>query len=395
MTMAKPLAQAYTVIFERPDVAGTMVDTPSIARLPGGRLLASNNIDGSWGGGIGQAGLDREFPGGYNLYIHASDDNGQTWHTLTRLPLADGMLLTLGDEAYVLGTGRVGGTRRDVYVVRSTDGGETWGNVVQIHDGPAWNSATGIVIRNGWLYRAYDTAVHQEGRQLFVLAGDTTRDLLAPESWRCSNTVGFPGLPQVMKRPVAWSFRDHWLEPNVVDIRGRLTVIARCRIDDYGTCHIAGVCDLSDTDGDLRLEFTQFHPFLGAQQKFHILYDEVSDFYWMVGNLVTDPQNHTGWYPQAVERGYKGGAGNERRILALFYSLDSLNWLQAGVVAMSADPMQGFMYSQMLIEGNDLLFAVRTSKDRGNNHDAELVTFHRLPQFRSLALDIHLRLRAK
>ena len=43
----------------------------------------------------------------------------------------------------------------------------------------------------------------------------------------------------------------------------------------------------------------------------------------------------------------------------------------------------------MLIDGDDLLFAVRTSREGGNNHDAELVTFHRLPDFRSLALDVH------
>ncbi|MBT4822578.1 MAG: exo-alpha-sialidase [Lentisphaerae bacterium] len=389
MQAAQPLAQAYTVIFKKPDVAGTMVDTPSIARLPNGRLLASNNIDGSWGGGIGQAGLDGVFPGGRNFYIHASDDDGETWRPLSRLKLADGMLLTLDDAVYVLGTGREGGVRRDVYITRSTDGGETWRELVQIHEGPAWNSATGVVIRDGQLYRAYDTATHQADRQLFVLAGNLSRDLLDPGSWRCSNAVGFPGLPEAMKRPINPDYRDHWLEANVVDIRGRLTVIARCRIDDFGTCHLAGVCDLSDTEHDLKLEFTQFHPFPGGQQKFHILYDDVSDLYWMVGNLVTDPQDHTGRFPRLRERGYRGGAGNERRILALFYSLDSLNWLQAGVVAMSKDPMQGFMYSQMLIDGDDLIFAVRTSKAGGNNHDAELVTFHRLPHFRSQALDIH------
>ena len=386
---AELLAQAHTVVFKKPDAPGTMIDTPCLAKLPSGRLLASNNIDGSWGGGIGQAGLDRVFPGGRNFFIHASDDDGETWRTLTRLQLADGMLLTFEDAVYVLGTGREGGVRRDVYITRSTDGGETWSDLARIHEGPAWNSATGVVIRDGQLYRAYDTASHQVGRQLFVLAGDLSRDLLDPTSWRHSNKVGFPGLPKVMKRSLYPKYRDHWLEANVVDLRGRLTAIARCRIDEYGTCHLAGVCDLSDADGQLELEFTQFYPFPGGQQKFHILYDPESDLYWMVGNLVTDPQNHTGWYEGLKERGYKGGAGNERRILALFYGLDGLNWIQAGVVAMSKNPLQGFMYSHMLVDGDDLLFAVRTSKEGGNNHDAELVTFHRLPNFRSLALDIH------
>ena len=276
-------------------------------------------------------------------------------HPLTRLQLADGMLLTLEDAVYVLGTGREGGVRRDVYIAGSTDGGEAWSDLVQIHSGPAWNSATSVVVRDGQLYRAYDTASHEADRRLSVLAGDLRSDLLAPGSWRCTNAVGFAGLPEAMKRPISPGFRDHWLEPDVVDIRERLTVIARCRIDGYGTCHLAGVCDLADSGGDLKLEFTQFHPFPGGQQKLHILYDQTSDLYWMVGSLVSDPQDHTGWYAHVRERGYKGGPGNERRILALFYSLDSLNWIQAGVVAMAKDPMQGSMYSQMLVDGDDLL----------------------------------------
>jgi len=169
-------------------------------------------------------------------------------------------------------------------------------------------------------------------------------------------------------------------------------LIGRRLEDEYGTCHIAGVSDLDDRDGKLTLKFSQFYPFPGGQQKFHIVYDTKSDLYWMVGNLVTDPQNHTDWFRHLKRRGYKGGAGNERRILTLFYGLDGLNWLQAGVVAMAKDPLQSFMYSHMFIDGDDLLFAVRTSKQGGNNHDAELITFHRVRGFRSLALDIHPRI---
>jgi len=75
------LAQDFTVIYKKPNVAGLMVDTPCVVRLPGGRLLASHNVDGSWGGGIGQTGLDKVFPGGRNYFVHASDDNGQSWLT--------------------------------------------------------------------------------------------------------------------------------------------------------------------------------------------------------------------------------------------------------------------------------------------------------------------------
>jgi hypothetical protein len=350
--------------------------------------LASHNIDGSWGGGVGQAGLDKVLPGGRNYFVHASDDDGKSWRQVMRLPLADGILVPLDDAVYVLGTGRQGGSRRDVFICRSTDRGESWTDPVQLHNGLAWNSATGIVVKNGHLYRAYDTATHHKSRKLFVMAGNLNKDLLRPANWRVSNQLDFPGMPDALKRPLHPHYRDHWLEPNVVDVRGRLRVIARCRIDDYATCHIAGVCDLTDENGRLDLSFCQFYPIPGAQQKFHILYDPPSDLFWIAGNLVTDPQNQTGWAGKAKRRGFRGGCGNERRILFLFYSVDALNWFSAGCVAMWPNPLQGFMYAHLLVDGDDLLLAIRTSREGGNNHDAELVTFHRVAQFRSLALNL-------
>jgi len=109
----------------------------------------------------------------------------------------------------------------------------------------------------------------------------------------------------------------------------------------------------------------------------------------MASSRVTDPQNHTGWEAKIRKRGFKGGCGNERRILMLSYSMDALNWFTAGCIAMWSDPLRAFNYPHMTVDGNDLLLAVRTSREGGNNHDAELVTFHRIAAFRSLALGLH------
>ena len=81
--------------------------------------------------------------------------------------------------------------------------------------------------------------------------------------------------------------------------------------------------------------------------------------------------------------------GNERRILMLYYSVDGLNWFQAGCVAMGSSFFQPFNYAALLVDGNDLLVISRTAKDAPNQHDADLVTFHRVKDFRSLALDLH------
>ena len=74
----------------------------------------------------------------------------------------------------------------------------------------------------------------------------------------------------------------------------------------------------------------------------------------------------------------------------LQYSRDCLNWFQAGCIAAWPNPLHSFSYAAPLVDGNDLLILSRTSapgdQQSFNNHDTNLVTFHRVRNFRSLAL---------
>ena len=51
-------------------------------------------------------------------------------------------------------------------------------------------------------------------------------------------------------------------------------------------------------------------------------------------------------------------------------------------------PLQSFNYASLIIDSDDLLIASRTSKNRPNQHDNDLVTFHQIPNFRSLAFKL-------
>jgi hypothetical protein len=166
-------------------------------------------------------------------------------------------------------------------------------------------------------------------------------------------------------------------------------VLSRTRLAAQTTANIAGVCDLTDEGGRLSLEFTQFSPMPGAQNKFHVIYDDASRLYWTPATLVTDSQDQLGYCRAARGRGeFRGTGGNERRILMLLYSLDALNWFQAGCIAMARRLRQSFMYACPLIDGDDLLILSRTSRDARDQHDADLCTFHRLSGFRRRALDL-------
>jgi hypothetical protein len=170
-----------------------------------------------------------------------------------------------------------------------------------------------------------------------------------------------------------------------------LRVIARAVIDRYGTSGLAAVFDVEDDGTRPRLTFTQLYPVPGGQGKFFIVYDAKSRFYWMASNL---PANTQGWVASPKDL----PLGNDRRTLMLWYACDALNWFPAGCIARTEHLTEAFMYPVMHVDGDDLAILVRTSKhDAGLRsevraasgfHDANLMTFHRVRNFRSLAMDI-------
>jgi hypothetical protein len=246
--------------------------------------------------------------------------------------------------------------------------------------------------RKGTLYWSAGTPnteghFNTSGSRSMVFAGDLSRDLMDQASWRRSEDLVYPGTPKGLSRELH-EYKDHYLEPNVVNVKGAIRVILRPRIDHYATANIAVICDVQDEGKTLKYTFTQFYPLPGAQNHFHIIYDEMTRLFWMCSNLPTNTQDED--FAQDLEqRGFLGKPGNERRFLILSYSIDALNWFQAGCIAMWPSPMQAFNYTTPLIDGDDLLVVSRTSKDGRNQHDNDLITFHRLQNFRSLALDLH------
>ncbi len=109
----------------------------------------------------------------------------------------------------------------------------------------------------------------------------------------------------------------------------------------------------------------------------------------MASNLVTNSQDLLGYWDRILQSPFLGGPGNGRRFLYLWYGLDALNWFPAGLIAMGPELRQSFMYPAMQIDTHDLVLLSRTSREGRHQHDAELSTFHRITNFRSLA--VHLR----
>ena len=223
------------------------------------------------------------------------------------------------------------------------------------------------------------------------------RSALDRRAWSMSDVVQPPELPKELTRNLfplterprlgGWS-PFVWLEPNTVEVRGQIRVFTRCVIDQYATAHVAGVLDY-DPEAH-QMSFTQLTSWPGGQCKFFVIHDRDRSMYWMLGNLVTNSQDLLGWKERMRETGCPGGPGNERRWLYLHYSIDALNWFPAGCVARWQDSVaRSFMYPSAVIDGDDLVVLSRTSRDSGDQHDADLCTVHRISDFRSLAMDLH------
>jgi hypothetical protein len=158
------------------------------------------------------------------------------------------------------------------------------------------------------------------------------------------------------------------------------------------TTNLAAVFDLTDDGENLDLSFTQFHPMPGGQVKFCIIWDDVSGLFWATVNLAADGQDALAMTDPAENRGgkqYRGAVGgNDRRFLMLFYGLDGLNWFPAGCVARAGRLGQSFMYPSHIVDGDDLVVIARSSIDGQNRHDADSCTFHRVRNFRNLAMNL-------
>ena len=382
----QPLAQDFVVAAQVPDPKLYFFHDPNLTRLDDGTLLIAAP---QWG--------RRDKDVGRSLRILRSDDSGRTWQEMPTLPYEEGRPFVVSGRLLMFVQER---THKDFQIVSSDDRGLTWTDPQTVLEGPIWNISTSQVIRPDALYWAMDydsTGIDYKGKVMVRL--DTGMSPLDPEAWSVSNVVGAPEVPDSLTRslfPVdnrpqvfgGWRSPLVWLEPNTVEVAGRIRVFVRPVIDENATANMAAVLDYDPDTNEL--SFTQFASWPGGQCKFFIIHDQPQTMYWMFSNLVTNSQDLLGWGERMRDTKYSGGPGNERRWLFLHYSIDCLNWFPAGCVARWPDRVhRSFMYPSAVVDGDDMVVLSRTSRDAENQHDADLCTIHRVRNFRDLAMDLH------
>ncbi|MBI3970901.1 MAG: exo-alpha-sialidase [Chloroflexi bacterium] len=390
------LAPDFVVVAESPDPERIYLGSPALAKLPGGRLVATYDT-------FGKA-MPREQ---WRCHVAVSDDDGRTWRET-------GTVENFWASPYVSAGYRAGmyligcrGSYADAVICYSPEG-ERWSAPATLLVGRYATAPTPLVVRQGRLYKAMEersAGGFRVGFRPLLLSAAIDDDLMDATVWSSTPPLGYPGDPDKFRfglyhpgsEPPWPAESGSWLEGNPMLVRAQVKVVLR--VESGGIPNVAAVCTLvGDSPGNQRLEFESFVPWPGGQCKFFVLQDtagadalQSGGYYWMAANAVTD---HLQDPRPLAARGFAGvRPSNERRILNLCYSLDAYNWFSAGTVAMSKDPLEAFNYPSLLVDGAELLVLSRTSLGGKNQHDTSLITLHRIPAFRSLALDLRPRLR--
>ncbi len=359
-------------------VTGSILDankkylsSPSITVMPNGDYIVSHDI---FGDGTTQN----------TTKVYRSTDQGITWSLQSTVTDAfastifyhDGALYLWGYREYYTENNNA-----DILIRKSTDGGQTWTTPT--------NSSNGLLMDTN-LYGQANTPTIYNGRIWIALAGKrvmsapVSSNLLLASSWTASDSANTSATPwggslSVTEAQVASSSRDGVVVMPKID--GQPHSIVMRAISPSTMTNYAATADYVDLPG--------------GEKKFALQYDSVSDKYYIVSNPVLPAHADSGIDPGMI-----------RNTAALLSSRDLQHWdveqiflyspeLDHDLAAFQGTFGEAFQYMNFAIEGDDLLVVSRTAFDTegdrsqaGQNipprgHDSNLITFHRIEDFRT------------
>lgn len=412
------LADGFTVLYESPDPVDIYCYTPGLARLDSGRIVATMDLGGPGVRDLPASARWARGEGGYAWVgkIFTSDDGGGIWTHRTDFPFLHARPFVAGGRVYVLGQAD------DLMILRSDDEGETWSDPVRLTEGQKWHqSACNVHYANGNVYLVMERRVYFDIRGWYVgelapvlMRGGIDADLTQRGNWTFASELVFRDLVEgsdLMGIPF-WNLGNvdptgknnrgmnpmGWLETNVIqfvdpdhiwhDPTGH-TFHLWMRAHTGGTGYACILKVIENEDGTMTTTPEMvpsgrrilYVPCPGGQMRFHVLYDEVTRLYWLLSTLAWDSMTR----PERLPPTRYNLPNNERHVLALHFSKNMMDWRMAGVVAQGNSPKESRHYASMVIYGEDLLVLSRSGDHRAKNaHDGNLITFHRIKEFRDL-----------
>ena len=419
----RPLADDFVTVCRSPDPKNVYCYTPGICRLGSGRLVVTCDFGGK---GVRK--------GEMRGHVFVSDDHGATWRQTGRFPMCHARPFVAGNRLYILGqAGNLG-------VCSSDDGGGTWSEVNWLTEKQRWHqSACNVWYAKGNVYLVMERSVPSPDGRTFgwgvnrnaptLMRAKETDDLTKRESWTFAETFHFDSIfggnpdPEIDYVGIPWytAFTDFqkrtgkgwvgkvpagmarsqpvgWLETNVVQIMDPSHVwydpngktfhlFMRANTGGSGFAAMAKVTEADDGTMKTSLEVAPsglkmlFIPFPGGQMRFHVLWDEKTRLYWLLSTQATDTMCRHDMMP----KGRYNLPYDERQRLQLSFSKNMMDWCFAGFVAAGKSVVESRHYAAMAFDGDDLVLVSRSGDEQAASpHNGDMITFHRVTNFRSL-----------
>ncbi len=336
--------------------------SPCILKHSNGYLLASMDV------------FDGGEPQNLTL-IFRSDDNGKSWYHYTELfPCFWGTLFEHRGNVYMLATSTEYG---DLLIGRSIDGGKNWERPTVLSRGschrvvPGWHKSSMPVIEyKGRVWCGVDYGTHKSGGHLTcLLSANAERDLTDASNWKISEPLRFS---DAWEGAVKGDNRGFIEGSAIVLPNGEIGNMLRY-MHDLGEQQwgVAGILQGSCEQPEKSLQPYRFVPFPGNLSKFDVKQDEKSGMYFTIMSRIKEGY----WFKM-------------RNLLSFAYSSDLEHWyiLQDLLDYSDEDPQKiGFQYVSFCFDGDDIIYLSRTAFNGAQNyHDNNFVTFHRIPDFRSM-----------
>lgn len=337
-----------TIIATLPEGGGsTTLANPKLLVMPNGDYLASI----------------RHAAGTRATSVWRSVDKGATWTLVASgLQVNRDSLFEHRGKIYLLGQNLKGSGATRIY--QSSDNGASWTSATFSGDG-GQDAPSHVAIVDGRIWKAASTS---GGAGFFSAPVDA--DLMQESSWTL--TVGRFNSRTLSNGQQYRSGNEGTL---LTTEEGMLVNAGKDRIyrpeDDWK----AGISLVQPDPDDITQ--TTYDPdyagprLPGAGAKYTVQYDPVSDRYWAL-TCGGNPRTRLDLYSASSENGRIGDFRHEQTVLQ-------------GV----STSYHGFNYPFMQIDGDDLIFVLRTAWEthRGQAtrwHDGNVFTFHRIANFRDL-----------